>query len=333
MKALQLVSLDGPEGMRIVDIDPPAQLPNPYEDAGEPVVVSVRAAGVSFPEVLQSRGLYQFKPELPFVPGSEVAGVVEAAPAGSRFQPGDRVVGYSFVGGLAETALAPELLTFPLNDRLSFAEGAALIMNYQTAYFALVTRGRLRSGERVLVQGAAGGVGTAAIQVAKGLGAEVVAIVSDDAKEKIAREAGADHVFRSGGSWKDAVLSTMPEGVDIVVDPVGGDRLIDNLRVLREGGRFVVVGFADGEIPQIPSNRLLLKNIDAVGAMWFGYLMAHPEYAEEVGAAIEKLIESGHVRPIIGARFPLEHAADAFRHIEDRKGLGKVVVEIGAATP
>ena len=328
MKALQVTSLDGPEGMEVADIEAPTVMSSFYRDAGEPIVVSVRASGVSFPEVLQARGRYQFKPELPFVPGSEIAGVVESAPAGSRFSKGDRVTAYSFVGGLAETALVPEHMTFALSEKLSFAEGAALVMNYQTAYFSLVTRGRLQTGDRVLVQGAAGGVGTASIQIAKGLGAEVVAIVSDDAKERIAREAGADHVFRSGEAWKDETLEALPGGVDIVLDPVGGDRLIDNLRVLREGGRFVIVGFADGEIPQIPANRLLLKNIDAVGAMWGGYVLGHPEYAVEAAAAIDELIDSGHVRPIIGATFSLDQAAEAFRHIEARKNLGKVVVEI-----
>lgn len=328
MRALSIAELIGPDGIEIAEIDAPSSAASQIAHMGDPVTITVRAAGVSFPEVLQARGKYQFQPPLPFVPGSEIAGIVESAPEGSRFKPGDRVAAYSFIGGLAETAVAPESLVFALNDSMSYAEGAALIVNYHTAYFSLVTRARMVAGERVLVQGAAGGLGTASIQVAKGLGGEVVAIVSDDEKERIARDAGADHVFRSTGPWKDETLEALPGGVDIVIDPVGGDRLTDNLRVLREHGRFVVVGFADGAIPQIPSNRLLLKNIDAVGAMWGGYVMAHPEYSIEAAAVLDELIEAGTVKPIVGATFPFESAADAFRHIEGRKGLGKVVVEV-----
>lgn len=330
MKALSIARLDGPEAIELVDIEAPAAAPELFADFGEPVRISVKAAGVSFPELLQSRGMYQFQPALPFVLGSEVAGIVEAAPAGSPFAPGDRVAAYSFIGGLAETAVVPESLVVPLHERLSFAEGAAIVVNYQTAYFALVDRGRMVEGDRVLVQGAAGGVGTATIQVAKGLGAEVIAIVSDEEKARVAREAGADHVFRSDGSWKDEVLEKLPEGVDIVLDPVGGDRMIDNLRVLREGGRLVIVGFAGGEIPQIPSNRLLLKNIDAVGAAWGLHIFPNPGYVAAAGAAIDALVDAGAVRPVIGATFGIEEGAEAFRHVDQRRSLGKVVVEISA---
>ncbi|NLA64516.1 MAG: NADPH:quinone oxidoreductase family protein [Leucobacter sp.] len=328
MKALKISDLQGPESVSLTDAEPPNTVSQPIAHMGEPILVSVRAAGVSFPDVLQARGLYQFKPELPFIPGGEISGVVEDAPAESGLRVGDRVAAFSFTGGLAEQVLVPSQVTFKLHDSLSFTEGAALVINYHTAYFALVTRGRLAPGARVLVQGAAGGVGTATIQVAKGLGAEVVAVVSNDTKAAIAQQAGADHVFRTTDNWREQTLGVMPDGVDIVIDPVGGDRIIDNLRVLREFGRFVVVGFADGEIPQIPANRLLLKNIDAVGAVWGSYVMAHPEYASEVAKKLDALISSGHVRPIVGASFHISEGSEAFRHVEDRKSLGKVVVEV-----
>ena len=224
---------------------------------GAGVVIDVRAVGISFPDLLQSRGLYQMKPELPFVPGGEVAGTVVSASEG--FSPGDRVAAMPVLGGLAERAVAPPMLTFRLPDALDFAAGSALIMNYHTALFALSTRGRLQEGETVLVHGAAGGIGTAALQVAKALGARTIGIVSSDEKERVAREAGADEVLRSDGAWKDEAKAL--GGADVVLDPVGGDRFTDSIRSLREGGRAIVVGFTGGGIPEVRVNRLLLNNV------------------------------------------------------------------------
>ena len=297
---------------------------------GSGVVVDVRAAGVSFPEVLQTRGEYQLKPPLPFVPGSEVAGVVRSAPAGGAVKEGDRVAAFCALGGLAEGAVAPDFLTFPLPDALDFAQGAGLILNYHTALFALKLRGRLREGETVLVHGAAGGVGTAALQVAKGLGARTIAVVSTDDKERVARSAGAHEVVRSDAPWKDQVKELSGDGVDIVLDPVGGDRFLDSLRSLREGGRLVVVGFTSGSIPEVRVNRLLLGNTEVVGAGWGAYVMAKPELCREIGAELARLIDDGIVRPVVGARFALEEAADALELIDLRKATGKVVVELGA---
>src|SRR5688572_326005 len=183
---------------------------------GSGVIVDVKAAGVSFPEVLQTRGEYQLKPQLPFVPGSEVAGTVRGS--------GERVAAMCMLGGFAEVAVAPEFLVFPLPEALDFAEGASLVLNYHTAWFSLVTRGRLREGETVLVHGGAGGVGTATLQVAKGLGARTIAVVSSEEKAAVARDAGADEVVRSDGAWKDEAKELSGGGVDMVVDPVGGDR-------------------------------------------------------------------------------------------------------------
>jgi NADPH2:quinone reductase len=296
---------------------------------GEGVVIDVHAAAVSFPDVLQSRGLYQFKPDMPFVPGAEVAGVVRSAPDGAGVAPGDRVMAFTGLGGMAEVAVAPAFMTFHLPEALDFAQGAAVILNYHTAYFALKLRGRLREGEKVLVHGAAGGVGTATLQVAKGLGAGTIAVVSSDEKEQVAREAGADDVVRSDAPWREQVVERTG-GVDVVLDPVGGDRFTDSLRSLRENGRVVVVGFTGGSIPEVKVNRLLLRNTEVVGAGWGAYAMAKPDLNREIGEAIDRMIVDGVVRPVVGARLPLERAADAMRLIEERNATGKVVLDIAS---
>jgi NADPH2:quinone reductase len=318
MRAIQIVELSGPEALKLVE------LPDPE---GDGVVIDVRAAGVSFPEVLQSRGQYQYKPELPFVPGSEVAGIVRSAPEGSALQPGDRVASFCILGGFAEVVVAQAQTTFALPEKLDFAQGAGLVLNYHTAYFALKHRGRLREGETVLVHGAAGGVGTAALQVAKGLGARTIAVVSSDEKEQVARTAGADEVVRSDGDWKDQARELSGGGVDIVLDPVGGDRFTDSLRSLRLDGRAIVVGFTGGSIPEVRVNRLLLNNIEVVGAGWGAYAGARPEILPQIAAALEELIEAGHVAPLVGARFPLERATEALQLIDGRGATGKVVLE------
>src|SRR3954467_15115486 len=305
MRAIQIQNLNGPdEALELVDIPEPE--PSHPLTPGRGVVVEVHAAGVSFPEVLQTRGEYQFKPELPFVPGSEVGGVVRSAPEGAGVKEGDRVAAFTFLGAFAEAAVAPEYFAFPLPDELTFEQGAALVLNYHTAYFSLKLRGRLAEGETVLVHGAAGGVGTAAIQVAKGLGARVIGVVSSDEKEKVARDAGADEVVRSDGDWKGAVEELSGGGVDVVLDPVGGDRFTDSLRSLGEGGRVVVVGFTGGSIPEVKVNRLLLNNPEVSGAGWGAYVMAKPDVTRAIGAEIARLMDEGVVRPLVGARIPLE---------------------------
>lgn len=332
MRAIQIADLSGPDSaLRLVELpepEPAHPLCPPGEDA---VVVEVHAAGVSFPEVLQTRGQYQFRPPLPFVPGSEVGGIVRSAPAGSGLAPGDRVAAFTALGAFAEVAVAPAFFTFKLGDALDLAQGAGLVLNYHTAYFALRTRGRLADGEWVLVHGAAGGVGTAALQVARGLGARTIAVVSSDAKARVAQEAGADHVVRSDGPWKDEAKEIAGGGVDLVIDPVGGDRFTDSLRALAEGGRVVVVGFTGGAIPEVRVNRLLLGNTEVIGAGWGAYAMRKPDFNRQVGAAIERLTERGYVRPLIGARFAFEDAAGALRCIDARQATGKVVLDVRAA--
>jgi NADPH2:quinone reductase len=267
-------------------------------------------------------------PELPFVPGMEVAGVVRDAPTDGEVRPGERVVAFTQLGGFAEVAVAPAHLTFRLPDELDFAQGAGLVLNYHTAVFALLTRGRLSAGEQVLVHGGAGGLGTAVLQVGRGLGARMIAVVSSDKKAQVARQAGAHEVVRADGNWRDEVRDLAPEGIDVVIDPVGGERLIDTLRTLRAGGRVVVVGFAGGAIPQIKVNRLLLSNTEIVGAAWREWVIARPEAAREIGEAVTRLVVDGAVRPLVGARFPLDHGADGLRLIEQRSALGKIVLEI-----
>jgi NADPH2:quinone reductase len=327
MRALRIVSLDGPGAVE-VSADVPAPEASHFLTPGEGVVIDVRAAGVSFPEVLQTRGLYQLKPDLPFVPGAEVAGVVRSAPEGAGLSPGDRVAAACVLGGFAEVAVAPAFLTFRLPDALDFAQGAGLVLNYHTAWFALKLRGALRKGERVLVHGAAGGVGTAALQVAKAMGASTIAVVSSDEKAAVARAAGADEVVRSDGAWREEVVELSGGGVDVVFDPVGGERFLDSLRALREDGRLLVVGFAAGDIPEVRVNRLLLRNTSLVGVFWGGYAMGKPRLDREIGVAIEALVDAGAVRPIVGARFPLERGAEALELLDGRGATGKVVLEI-----
>ena len=326
MRAVQIVDLTGPDtALRLVELPEPE--PSHMMTPGSGVVVDARASGVSFPEVLQTRGEYQFKPDLPFVPGSEVGGIVRTAPEGAGVAPGDRVAAFCMLGGFAEVVVAPEHMCFKLPDELDFAQGAALVLNYHTAYFSLKLRGRLAEGETVLVHGAAGGVGTASLQVAKGLGARTIAVVSSDEKERVAREAGADEVVRSDGPWKDQAKELSGGGVDVVLDPVGGDRFTDSLRSLREEGRVVVVGFTGGSIPEVKVNRLLLGNTEVIGAGWGAYVMSKPEVSREIGAALSELIDKGFVRPVVGARFPFEQTAEALKLIDGRGATGKVVIE------
>jgi NADPH2:quinone reductase len=327
VRAVQIVELSGPErALKLVELPEPEPSHMMTPDSG--VVVDVHAAGVSFPEVLETRGEYQMKPPLPFVPGSEVGGVVRSAPDEASVNPGDRVAAFCVLGGFAEVAVAPAFLCFKVGEELDLAQAAGLILNYHTAYFALKLRGRLAEGETVLVHGAAGGVGTASLQVAKGLGARTYAVVSNDEKERVAREAGADEVLRSEAPWKDQAKQLSGGGVDLVLDPVGGDRFTDSLRSLKEGGRLVVVGFTGGSIPEVRVNRLLLGNTEVIGAGWGAYVMSKPEVCARIGGEIARLIGEGFVRPIVGAHFPLERAGDALKLIDERGATGKVVLDV-----
>jgi NADPH:quinone reductase len=308
--AVRVIAEDGPDALVVED------LPEPDGD----LVVAVRAAGVSFPDLLMTRGQYQVRQPLPFTLGWEAAGDVVRAPAGSRFSPGDRVTTLTF-GAHAEQVAAPPETTFPLPDSLSYEEGAALPLNYLTAVAALERRGRLRPGETVLIHGAAGGVGTATIQVAKALGADVVASVSTDAKAEIATGAGADQVV-VGEDFR----SQLAEPVDMVVDPVGGtERFKESLRALRTEGRLVVVGFTSGEIPEIRVNRLLLRNVDVCGCS-FNVLAEGGAGFGEPMARLSELVETGALKPVVGSVHPLADTPAALRELDERRATGKVVV-------
>ncbi|MGZ6826787.1 MAG: NADPH:quinone oxidoreductase family protein, partial [Mycobacteriales bacterium] len=286
MRAVQVTTLDGPQAVQVVDV--------PEPDATGKVLVDVHAAGVNFPDVLMTRGLYQMKPELPFVPGSEIAGTVVS---GEGFAPGTRVAGFPVLGGYAERAAVDAALLFPLPDSVSFAAGAALLMNYLTVDFALVRRAQLEPGQTVLVQGAAGGIGVATIQLAKVLGARVVAVVSTEEKGEVARRAGADEVVLA-----DGFLASVKAlgGADVVMDPVGGDRFTDSLRCLRPEGKLLVVGFTAGAIPEVKVNRLLLNNISVVGVGWGAFWMGDPSYLQEQWARLLPFLEDGRLDPLLG---------------------------------
>jgi NADPH2:quinone reductase len=323
MRAIRIAELGGPQAAKVVEVEEPTG-----EDGS--VLVDVHAAGVAFPDALQSRGLYQYKPAMPYTPGAEIAGVVRSAPDGAHVRPGDRVVGLTMLcGAMAEVvALQPERV-FTLPDSLSFEAGAGILFNDLTVHFALRERGRLAQGETVLVHGAAGGIGTSALRLAPAFGASrTIAVVSTDEKAEVARAAGASDVVLADG-FKDAVKElTGGRGVDIVVDPVGGDRFTDSLRSLAPGGRLLVVGFTGGEIPQVKVNRLLLNNVDAVGVGWGAWTMTHPGYLQEQWADLEPLLASGAVPAPEPQVYPLERAAEAIGSLENRSARGKVVVAV-----
>jgi NADPH2:quinone reductase len=321
MRALQVSSLVGPRGVEV------AEVPEPTPADGD-VVVEVKAVGVSFPDLLLSRGDYQMKPEPPFQLGVDFAGVVRSAPDGSGFAAGDRVACVLPWGGGAEVvALGPDSV-FPLPDNVSFEAGAAMPMNYLTAQFALATRAGLRAGETVLVHGAAGGVGTASIQVAKGYGARVIAVVSSDEKADVALAAGADDTVLVDGFLAAVKELTDGRGVDVVVDVVGGDLMTDSLRALAPLGRLLVIGFTAGAIPQVKVNRLLLNNIDIRGVGWGAFAMVRPGFMAEQWRELLPMMESGVVDPPIGKVYPFEEMADALEEMADRRTLGKSVVTV-----
>jgi NADPH2:quinone reductase len=320
MRALQVTELTGPDGVRVANIPEPSD--------AEQIAVRVHAVGLSFPDVLRSKGLYQQQATPPYTPGGEVAGVVIAAPAGSRFVPGDRVAG-TCTAGAAEVALINPKDAIGLPASMSFEAGAALPLNYPTAILGLEIRGRLRPGETVLVHGAAGGTGTAATQVARAAGCRVLAVVSSEVKERAALESGADVALRAGGAWKDRALElTGGRGVDLVWDPVGGDRVLDTMRALAPGGRWVVVGFTGGPVPSVPLNRVLLRNIDVVGSYIGGYLALEPGGRRRLNSRLEELLAGGHLRPVVGSIHALEDGAEALRAIDARQAIGKVVLSV-----
>lgn len=319
MHSVQLVELIGPLGLRSVDIPEPS-------DARR-VIVDLHAAGVCFPDLLQTTGSYQMARELPAVLGLEGAGIVRKAPAGSNLTPGDRVAVLSTEDGTWQktVAVAPSSV-FPLPDSVSLTAGSGFLLNYLTVHFALDERARFRAGETVLVHGAAGGVGIAALHVAAALGLHTIAVVSTPAKAALAAECGASHVVLVDG-WKSRVQEiTNGRGVDIILDPVGGDRFTDSLRSLSPNGRLIVLGFTGGDIPTVKVNRLLLNNISVMGAGWGEYIRTDPGYLARQWSVLYPLLESGALRVPEPTLYPSERAVDALTSLKDRSAIGKVAL-------
>ena len=322
MRALVLHEASGPSGLRLEEI--------PEPEAGDNVLVEVHAAGVGFADELVTRGAYQVAPPLPFVPGAEVAGIVRNAPAGSGLEPGDRVAATTPFGAFAEVAATPPFLVFPLPESVGFDVAAGFVVNHLTAHLGLVRRGRLAPGEAVLVHGAGGGTGLAAIGVARALGAgRVIAVASTDAKREAALAAGADVALDSGEDWAGAVSeATGGRGVDVVWDPVGGETFAASLRCLAPEGRLLVVGFASGEIPQLKVNRLLLRHLDVVGVNYGGMLPFDQEFPRRAADELMGWVASGALRPEVGRRYPLEEGARALEDLAARRTVGKSVLVV-----
>jgi NADPH2:quinone reductase len=320
MKALVARELSGPAGLDFTDIDDPA-------GNEETVVVDVRAAGVSFPDLLLMRGEYQLRLEPPFIPGMEVAGVVRSAPYESEYKPGQRVTGMAMLGAWAERVVVPPANLKLTPDDLDDAEAVALLGNYQTMYFALAKRGGLRPGETVLVLGSAGGVGTAAVQIAKAMGARVIALVHRAHATGFVESLGADVVLPLTDGWLQAVLEhTDGRGADLVVDPVGGEAFDDAIRALAIEGRLLVIGFAAGGIPTVKVNRLLLRNVAVIGVGYGEYVNRKPGSQSVFEFGVNELVKAG-LRPPPPVRFPLSKGAEALQSLADGGVLGKVVLE------
>ncbi|MFE5283565.1 NADPH:quinone oxidoreductase family protein [Nocardia sp. NPDC056611] len=323
MRAAVVSKLEGPEAIEVLDIPEPVAYPGG-------VVIDVHAAGIAFPDVLMTRGLYQMKPPLPYVVGCEVGGIVREAPEGSHVQAGDRVIALTLLGNAAaEVAIAPNDMVFKLPDNVSLESGAGVLFNDLTVHFCLRNRGRLAPGETVLVHGAAGGIGTSTLRMAQALGAgRVIAVVSTEEKAEVARANGATDVVLTDG-WLAAVKElTGGRGVDIVLDPVGGDRFTDSIRSLASGGRVLVVGFTAGDIPTVKVNRLLLKNVEVIGAAWGEWVMTHPGYLREQWEEVAPLLANGKITPPEPQIYTLAHTAEAVSALDKRTATGKVVVTL-----
>jgi NADPH:quinone reductase len=321
MKACVVQELSGPDGMVYTDIDD-------VSGDGNNVVIDVRAAGVCFPDLLLTKGEYQLKLPPPFVPGMEAAGVVRSAPAGSGFRVGERVSAFGILGSYAEQVAVPVPNVMRSPAELDDAEAVSLLVNYNTMYFALARRAAMRPGDTVLVLGAAGGVGTAAIQVAQAMGAKkVLAVVHREAAADYVASLGADLVVPLSDGWADRVREyTHGRGVDIVVDPIGGPAFDDAIRVLAIDGKLLVIGFAAGSIPTVKVNRLLLRNVSVIGVAWGEYLNRVPGSAALFSWGLSQLVFLG-LKPPPPQRYPLSEGQAALQCLADGGVLGKLVLE------
>ena len=324
MKAILCRRFGPPEDLTL------EQIPSPQVRDGA-VKIGLRACGVNFPDVLLIQGLYQFKPPFPFSPGLEVAGdIVEVGAGVVGFRPGQRVMATLPQGGFAEEVVAPAAVVTPLPADISFEKAAAFPLAYGTAHIALTRRAQLRAGESMLVLGAAGGVGLAAVELGARLGANVIAAASSEEKLALAQSYGARHLIDyAREDLGDRVKSlTGGRGVDVVFDPVGGDAFDQAVRRIAWEGRYLVVGFASGRIPALPANIALLKNASLVGVYWGAYWQHDPAVIKQSFAELLPLIVDGEIKPRIQQTFPLADAAAALRELMDRRVMGKVLIAI-----
>jgi NADPH2:quinone reductase len=322
MRAVRCHELVGPSGLKVDDV------PEPACGDGD-VVVDVHAAGVNFPDVLLSYGKYQFKPPPPFVPGGEIAGIVREVGANVRsIARGDRVAATMVHGAFAERVSVPERSTVKLPDTVSYEVGAATLLTYLTTLHALVDRAATKQGDTLLVLGAAGGVGLAAVEIGKMLGARVVAAASSEDKLAVCKEHGADEgVCYTREDLKERVKAlTRGAGADIVYDPVGGPYAEPALRTIAWEGRYLVVGFAAGDIPRIPLNLVLLKGCQIVGVFWGAFALREPEKNRANGARILAAVADGTLRPRVDAVLPFARAGEALERLERREVRGKIVL-------
>ena len=322
MKAVLCKSYGPPENLVVEEV------PSPTVNASD-VLIDVHAAGINFPDTLIIENKYQFKPPLPFIPGTEVAGIVkEVGSKVTHVKPGDKVMGFAFVGAYAEEIVVPAASCFPMPPALSFEEAAAFTMIYGTSYYALNQRGQLKPGETLLVLGASGGVGMAAVELGKIMGATVIAAGGSDEKLAVCGEKGADHLVNySQPDWKDQVKKlTGGKGADVIYDAVGGDFTKQALRCINWGGRLLVVGFASGDIADIPANLTLLKSSSVVGVFWGASLAQEAKANQDNFQQLFQWTMEGKIRPHVCARYPLEQVADAMNLLLQRKAVGKVVL-------
>jgi NADPH:quinone reductase len=324
VKALQCVVHGLPETLVVNDV----AIPEPGK--GE-VRVKVHAAGVNFPDVLIIQNLYQFKPPLPFSPGGEASGVVDAVGEGvTAYKPGDRVITMIGNGAMAEYLIATEARVVPMADAMPFDIGAGFTMTYGTSHHALKQRANLQPGETLLVLGAAGGVGLAAVELGKAMGAKVIAAASTDEKLALCKQYGADELVNySTDGWRDEIKRiTGGKGVDVVYDPVGDKYAEPAFRSIAWNGRYLVVGFAGGQIPSLPLNLPLIKGASIVGVFWGAFTAAEPKLHRENMAELLRWYAEGRLKPYVSKHYPLAQGADAIRWMMDRKATGKVVVTV-----
>ncbi len=322
MKAVLCKAYGPPEKLTVEEIEP-------LSPGKGQVVISVKACGVNFPDTLIIEGKYQFQPEMPFSPGGEVAGIVKSVGEGvAHLKEGMHVMAGTGWGGFAEEVLGIASNVVPIPKEWPFTTAAASMMTYGTSYHALVNRARIKEGESLLVLGAAGGVGTAAIQIGKLLGAKVIAAASTDEKLDYCREIGADETINyNRESLKDRTKElTNGKGVDVIYDPVGDKYAEPALRAIAWKGRYLVVGFAAGEIPKIPLNLPLLKGCQIVGVFWGAFFRNEPEVNMKNFMQIGQWLQTGALKPQIHATYPLEQVTEALNAIKSRKVKGKIVL-------